>query len=74
LAKFGGVVDPSTGDEAIALVADLLSVPAGERYPLPNLGPQRRKERALAALLVQPELYHRPPCYATENHAFMDAH
>jgi class 3 adenylate cyclase/DNA-binding response OmpR family regulator len=53
LAKFEGVVKPSAGDEAIALVAALLSVPAGERYPLPNLNPQRRKERTFAALMAQ---------------------
>ena len=53
LAKFEGVVDPSIGDEAIALVAALLSVPTGERYPLPNLSPHRRKERTLAALVAQ---------------------
>jgi class 3 adenylate cyclase/predicted ATPase len=38
-------------DEDIALIADLLSMPSSERYPLPNLSPQRKKERALEALI-----------------------
>ena len=31
-------------DEDVALLADLLSLPASERYPPPNLSPQRKKE------------------------------
>jgi predicted ATPase len=31
----------------------LLSLPASERYPLPNLSPQRKKERTLDALIRQ---------------------
>ena len=42
-------------DEDVALLADLLSLPASERYPLPNLSPQRKKERTLEALLRQLE-------------------
>ena len=38
-------------DEDAALIADLLSLPASDRYPLPNLSPQRKKERTLEALL-----------------------
>jgi class 3 adenylate cyclase/predicted ATPase len=38
-------------DEDVAFLADLLSVPASERHPLPNLSPQRKKERTLEALL-----------------------
>jgi len=37
-------------DEDVALLADLLSLPASERHPLPNLSPQRKKERTLEAL------------------------
>jgi class 3 adenylate cyclase/predicted ATPase len=37
----------------VALLADLLSLPALERHPLPNLSPQRKKERTLEALLRQ---------------------
>src|SRR5262249_44735823 len=38
-------------DEDAALLADLLSLPASERHPLPNLSPQRNKERTLEALM-----------------------
>jgi predicted ATPase len=34
-------------DEDVAFLADLLSLPAAERRPLPNLSPQRKKERTL---------------------------
>jgi predicted ATPase len=34
-------------DEDVAFLADLLSLPASERHPLPNLSPQRKKERTL---------------------------
>src|SRR5262249_23007705 len=37
-----------TGED-VALFADLLSLPASDRRPLPDLGPQRRKERTLEA-------------------------
>jgi class 3 adenylate cyclase len=39
--------------EDMPLFAALLSVPGGDRYPLPETTPQRRKERTLAALLDQ---------------------
>jgi class 3 adenylate cyclase/predicted ATPase len=42
-------------DEDMAFLADLLSLPASERYPLQNLGPQRKKERTLEALIRQLE-------------------
>jgi class 3 adenylate cyclase/predicted ATPase len=38
-------------DEDVALIADLLSLPSSERHPLPNLSPQRKKERTLEALI-----------------------
>ena len=38
-------------DEDVALIADLLSLPASERRPLPHLSPQRKKERTLEALV-----------------------
>jgi predicted ATPase len=41
--------EPSKGD--VALLADLLSLPASERHPLPNLSPQRKKERTQEALI-----------------------
>jgi predicted ATPase len=31
-------------DEDVALLADLLSLPPGERHPLPKLSPQRKSE------------------------------
>src|SRR6516164_3697759 len=40
-------------EEDVALITDLLSLPASERHPLPNLSPQRKKERRLEALLRQ---------------------
>ncbi|HJY50639.1 MAG TPA: AAA family ATPase, partial [Stellaceae bacterium] len=42
-------------DEDVAFVADLLSLLASERHPLPNLSPQRKKERTLEALIRQLE-------------------
>jgi class 3 adenylate cyclase len=41
--------------EDVALLADLMSLPPSERHPLPNLGPQRKKERTLQALIHQLE-------------------
>jgi class 3 adenylate cyclase/predicted ATPase len=42
-------------DEDVAFLADLLSLPASESRPLPNLSPQRKKERTLEALIGQLE-------------------
>jgi predicted ATPase len=42
-------------DEDVALLADLMSLPSSERHPLPNLSPQRKKERTLEALTRQLE-------------------
>src|SRR6516165_8424238 len=42
-------------DEDVALLADLLCLPCSERCPLPNLTPQRKKERTLEALIRQLE-------------------
>jgi len=53
LAKFEALVHPSIGNEAVALLATLLSVPTDELYPIPNLSPQRRKQRTLEALITQ---------------------
>jgi class 3 adenylate cyclase/predicted ATPase len=41
--------------EDVALIADLLSLPPAERHLLPNLSPQRKKERTLEALIHQLE-------------------
>jgi predicted ATPase len=40
-------------DEDVAFLADLLSLPDSDRRPLPNLSPQRKKERTLEALIRQ---------------------
>jgi class 3 adenylate cyclase/predicted ATPase len=40
-------------EEDVAFLADLMSLPAVERHPLPNLSPQRKKERTLEALIRQ---------------------
>jgi predicted ATPase len=42
-------------DEDVAFLADLVSVPASERQPLPDLSPQRKKVRTLEALIRQLE-------------------
>ena len=41
----------SLPDEDVALLADLLSLPPSQRYPLPDLSPQRKKTRILEALV-----------------------
>jgi len=42
-------------DEDVALIADLLLLPASDYHPLPNLSPQRKKEKTLEALIRQLE-------------------
>ncbi|MGC2201895.1 MAG: AAA family ATPase, partial [Stellaceae bacterium] len=42
-------------EEDVAFLADLMSLPASERHKLPNLSPQRKKERTLEALIRQLE-------------------
>jgi class 3 adenylate cyclase len=57
LAKLEAVLSQGTNDlgEAVPLLADLLSIPIGDRYPPLNLTPQKRKERTLHAQLAQVE-------------------
>jgi class 3 adenylate cyclase/predicted ATPase len=56
LEKLEGVLARAAPpDEDVALLADLMSLPASERHPLPNLSPQRKKERTLEALIRQLE-------------------
>ena len=43
----------SSPHEEIPLFAALLSIAGGDRYPLPEMTPQRRKERTFTALLDQ---------------------
>src|SRR5215468_8029113 len=55
----------------MALLADLLSLPAAEQHPLPSSSPQRKKDRTLAALIRQLEgLARRQPVVMV----FEDAH
>ena len=58
-------------DENVALLADLLCVPCSERCPLPNLSPQRKKERTLEALIRQLEGL---ACRQSVLMVFEDAH
>jgi class 3 adenylate cyclase/tetratricopeptide (TPR) repeat protein len=57
LAKLEGLLGRATDqlDEAVPLIAALLGVPTGERYPALNLSPQRQKQRTLEVLLEQLE-------------------
>ena len=53
LAKLEAVLAQGVDDltKVVPLMADLLSIPTGDRYPPLNLTPQKRKERTLHALL-----------------------
>src|SRR5262249_10262613 len=52
LAKLEALLARSNaGTEEIGFIAALMSLPAGGKYPLPDLTPQRRKEKTLDALL-----------------------
>ena len=55
LAKLEAVLAQATNDpsEVAPLIADLLSIPTGERYPTHSLTPQKRKEKTLQALVAQ---------------------
>jgi energy-coupling factor transporter ATP-binding protein EcfA2 len=57
LEKLEATLAQATNDlGAVApLIADLLSVPIGDRYPALDLTPQKRKEKTLAALASQVE-------------------
>jgi class 3 adenylate cyclase/predicted ATPase len=54
LEKLEALLAPAAPpDEDVAFLADLLSLPASAHHPLPNLSPQRKKERTLEALFRQ---------------------
>ena len=61
-------------DEDVNFLADLLSLPTSDRTPLPDLSPQRKKERTLEALIRQLEgLARRHPVVAVlEDAHWMD--
>jgi hypothetical protein len=55
LDKLEAVLAQGTNDlsEIVPLLADLLSIPTGDRYPPLNLTPHKRKEKTLHAQLAQ---------------------
>ncbi|MBV8702408.1 MAG: winged helix-turn-helix domain-containing protein, partial [Acetobacteraceae bacterium] len=54
LAKLDAVLARSNAtDEAVALIAELLSIPTDQRERVQQMTPQARRERTLAALLAQ---------------------
>jgi hypothetical protein len=57
LDKLEAVLAQGTNDlsEAVPLLAELLSIPIGDRYPLLDLTPQKRKEKTLHAQVAQVE-------------------
>src|SRR5262249_7475906 len=72
LEKLNALLAPAgPTDEDVAFLADMLSLPASERGLLPDLSPQRKKERTLEALIRQLEgLARQQPIVAV----FEDAH
>src|SRR5215469_1849168 len=57
LDKLEALLAQGTNDlsEAVPLLADLLSIPTGDRYPPLNLTPQKQREKTLHAQLAQVE-------------------
>jgi predicted ATPase/class 3 adenylate cyclase len=55
LSRLEALLGQATTDvaRAVPLIAVLLSIPGGERYPAPNLTPQRQKEETFGVLLAQ---------------------
>jgi len=55
LERLEALLGEATADfpEAVPLIADLLSIPTGERYPPLNLTPQRRKTKTVEVLDAQ---------------------
>lgn len=51
--------DGSASTEDVALFADLLSLPAGDKYPKPQMSAQKRKEKTMEALLRLMESFSR---------------
>jgi class 3 adenylate cyclase/predicted ATPase len=58
----------------VGFLADLLSLPVSKRHPLPNLSPQRKKERILEALIGQLEglARHQPVVVVFEDAHWID--
>ena len=57
LEKLEAVLAQGTNDlsQAVPLLADLLAIPTGDRYPPLGLSPQKRKEKTLQAQVAQIE-------------------
>jgi class 3 adenylate cyclase/tetratricopeptide (TPR) repeat protein len=57
LAKLEAVLAQATDDlsQVVPLLAELVSIPTGDRYPPMNLTPQKQKEKTLLAQLAQVE-------------------
>jgi predicted ATPase/class 3 adenylate cyclase len=55
LTKLEAILAPVGSGEAAPLLANLLSIPTGNRYPALDLTPQKRKEKTLQALVAQVE-------------------
>jgi class 3 adenylate cyclase/predicted ATPase len=53
LDKLEGLLGEGTEPSDISLIAEMLSLSGGERFPPLDLSPQRKKERTMAALLRQ---------------------
>jgi class 3 adenylate cyclase/predicted ATPase len=54
LSKLEALVAQSTAEpEHVAILANLLALPASDRHQLQELSPQKRKDKTLAALLAQ---------------------
>jgi class 3 adenylate cyclase len=72
LAKLEALLARSNaGAEEIGFIAERMSVPTGDKYRLPDLTPQRRKEKTFEALLAQlPRLAAQQPVLML----FEDAH
>ena len=76
LAKLTDLVGTATGDtdEAIPLLADLLSVGYEGRFPSPNMSPQRRKHRLFQVLmqLLESAASRRPVLLVVEDLHWID--
>ncbi len=60
LEKLTSLLSAASGHESeVPLIAELLSIPTGERYAPLNVSPQRKKEKTFEALLHQLEMLSR---------------
>jgi class 3 adenylate cyclase/predicted ATPase len=76
LDKIEAVLAQATDDpsHAVPLVASLLSIPIGDRYPRLSLNPQKQKEKTLKVLLAQIEglAAHQPVLIVVEDAHWSD--